>query len=197
LVRPFSGGDAVAQMTILNVVTGLRHSVVAAFQTFFRHTEAINSMTSCRVSVDRSLTPQQMLEATERKQYGGYKEGGPWGSPDCKVVDAMPRGKGTNSELFFFNVGYIISDTDLAREYDRRNLRPADPYSLCAAIEKDDKRWYSTHWRKRGKWYSLELNPYGVVVGPHSYRWRARSVDDVEFNGGDYGEQELFVGIRK
>ena len=73
------------------------------------------------VTVDRTRTPQQALDACGRRQY-----------VDKKVVAAMPRGTGDKAKLVYFKPGpecyegSLISCSKVAEEYKKRKLRP-DP----------------------------------------------------------------------
>lgn len=120
------------------------------FEVFRKRAEAISSMIFRDVEVDRSKTPQQLLDATGRTQY-----------IDHSVVDAMPRGKGDKVKLGFFKLdlsdrGGIISDDDLAKEFALRNLEP-DPCALAAYNAAElafaDEHPNGTHWKDAdGKW---------------------------------------------
>ena len=93
-----------------------------------------------RVRVDRSRTPEEVLNATGCRQY-----------TDRNVVKTMPRGEGEESEVVFFRLGRYVSDDELEREYDLRGLKAADPYSLAAVNEADpafaNDYPNSTHWK--------------------------------------------------
>ena len=98
--------------------------------------------------VNRSLTPQQVLDATKRRQY-----------TNSAVVVTMPSG-GTGVEdnvtVEFFQVGKNIRDDKLAKTYEERGLVP-DPYAQAAVNEADpafaDKYPNGTHWKDvNGNW---------------------------------------------
>lgn len=123
-----------------------------------------------RIKVDRTRTPEQMLKATGRKQY-----------VDHDVVAAMPKGEGSEAEVFFFNLGRFISDADLEKEYALRGLKPADPYTLGAVNEADpsftDTHYNATHWKNAdGKWCYTAFNRWHgvryVFVHEYGYGWR-------------------------
>lgn len=71
------------------------------------------------VDVNRTSTPQAMLEATGCVPY-----------VDSDVVATMPRGEGDKVELCFFQVPGNPSDDDLASAYDLCGLAPADPFTV-------------------------------------------------------------------
>lgn len=145
-----------------------------------KRVEAMSSIITRRVSVDRSRDPQAVLDATGRKQY-----------TDGKVVKAMPCGEGDEVDVHFFKLGRWISDADLDKEYDLRGLKPADPYSLAAVNEADpafaDDHPNGTHWKDAaGKWCFASF-----------YRWGdERDVGVCRDDGGWFGYW-WFAGLRK
>lgn len=111
-----------------------------------RRVGAVSDMIVRHVTVDRTRTPQAVLDATGRRQY-----------TDNGVVKTMPRGDGKEVDVYLFPVRHYISDDDLEKEFERRILIPADPYSL-AAVNQDDPAFADdhpngTHWKdSRGEW---------------------------------------------
>jgi hypothetical protein len=153
------------------------------FEVLRRRVEMVSNLVTRRVKVNRSLTPQQALDATGRKQY-----------TDRKVVDNMPKGEGEEVELVLFKSDLSernghISDNDLEKECDQRGLIPADPYSLAALNEVDpafaDTHPNGTHWKDSdGKWCFAAFLRWrvvarGVDVYRYDYVWR----DDWWFAG--------------
>ncbi len=135
--------------------------------------------------VNRSCSPQEMLDATGRKQY-----------TDRKVVDSMPHGEGDEAEVVFFKPdlserdGYI-SDDDLEKEYELRGLIPADPYSVARVNTDDltfaDEKPHGTHWKDAdGKWCFAAFVLWGD----------GRSVG-VSRDGSGWGDGWWFAGVRK
>jgi len=113
---------------------------------FQKRVEAVSNLITRRVTVNRNRTPQDMLNATGRNQ-----------DTDKAVVQAMPRGTGDEVEVIFFKVGRYVSDVDLDTEYDRRGLKPADPFSLGRVNEANpafaDEHPNGTHWKDaNGQW---------------------------------------------
>jgi len=113
-----------------------------------KRVEAVGDMIARRVSVNRNRIPQEVLDATGRKQY-----------TDSGVVATMPKGDGDGDEVevYFFKVGKYVSDVDLEKEFTSRGLKPADAYSLAAVNEADpsfaDEHPNGTHWQDAdGKW---------------------------------------------
>ena len=79
-----------------------------------------------KVRVDRTCSPQQMLDALGYEQLiGGHV-----------VLDEMPRGEGEEVDIHLFSPGRdIANDDDREIEYARRGLKSADPYSLLAIVK--------------------------------------------------------------
>ncbi|MBU4480154.1 hypothetical protein KKG48_01780 [Patescibacteria group bacterium] len=136
----------------------------------FRRVNNDDGTISFFVRVDRSLTPQQILDETGRKQY-----------VNSDVVACMPRGKGDEVEVIFFKHGCFISDDDLEKEYERQGFVHADPYSLSAVNRGDpafaDEHSNCTHWKdSSGKWcyatfYRWDVERHVIVVR-HVNAWR-------------------------
>jgi len=113
---------------------------------FRKRVEAFSSMIVRRVSVNRNLTSQQVLDATKRKQY-----------INSDVVASIPKGEGDEVDVYFFKLDRFVSDDDLEKEYALRGLKSADPYSQFAVNEADpvfaDKHPNGTHWKDiNSKW---------------------------------------------
>ena len=113
---------------------------------FRKRVEAFSSMIVRRVSVNRNLTSQQVLDATKRKQY-----------INSDVVASIPKGEGDEVDVYFFKLDRFVSDDDLEKEYALRGLKSADPYSQSAVNEADpvfaDKHPNGTHWKDiNSKW---------------------------------------------
>src|SRR3989344_2102144 len=115
-----------------------------------KYAEAESNLIIRSAKVDRTRTPQQVLDATGRKQY-----------TDRKAVDSMPRGEGEEVEVGFFKLdlsarGGLISDDDLEKEFEFRGIKP-DPYAVAAVNAADpafaDTHPNGTHWKDaQGKW---------------------------------------------
>lgn len=156
--------------------------VVSRWQDFHIQIVDMSNLIVRRVKVNRNRTPQEAIDATGRRQY-----------VDISVVDAMPRGEGEGSEIFFFIPDRLLSDDDLEKEYELRGLKPADPYSLAAVNEIDpafaDNYPNSTHWKdSNGKWYYAAFDHWvgrgrSVGVDRHTIGWAANCL--------------WFAGVRK
>ena len=139
------------------------------------------------VRVDRTRTPQEVLDATDMAQY-----------VNGAIVANMPRGEGEEVEVIFFKPSNyffrngLIRDEDLEKAYDLVGLYPADAYSLCAVNAADptfsEECPNGTHWKDAdGKWCFAAFDywkgdGYNVYVNQHPYRW---------------SEHYLFAGFRK
>ncbi len=139
-----------------------------------RFVEAVSSLIVRVVTgVNRSLSPQQALDATGRKQY-----------IDREVVEAMPRGEGDDKEVIFFQVGRNISDDDLEKEYEKLGFKPADTYSLVKVNQDDpafaDAKPNCTHWKdESGRWCYIAFSRWdddgrNVRVNRNDCRWGGR-----------------------
>lgn len=79
---------------------------------------------------------------------------------DEALIEAMPRGEGKKVIVSFFSVPREISDEELAAEYEKKNLVPADAYSLAMVnqLNSDFSRICpnATHWKDAsGVWHFL------------------------------------------
>ena len=145
-----------------------------------RRVELTSKMAVRRVRVDRSRTPEQALEATGRRPLTDYR-----------AMNAMPAGEREEVEVVFFNLGRLVSDEELEKQYELRGLRPADPYSLAAVNETDasfaDNRPNSTHWLDaKGNWCYAAFS-----------RWKGmRSVELIQ-SSRDWADFWWFGGLYK
>ena len=133
-----------------------------------------------RVKVNRTRTAQKALNATGCRQY-----------TDKDVVNAMPQVEDDEVEIVFFNLGRHVSDKDLDKEYQLRNLKPVDPYSLAAVNEADsvfaDEKPNATYWNNfNDKWCFARF-----------YRWRAKRRVDVHCYYHIWDGSWWFAGFRK
>jgi len=135
----------------------------------------------CTVKVNRKRSAEEALKATGRNQY-----------VNNDVIKAMPQGEGEETEVVFFKLGCTVSENDLDKEYEKRGLKPADPYALAKVNEDDpafaDEHPNGTHWKdKNGKWcFASFLN-----------RWCCeREVYVNHYDNGWHGSW-WFAGLRK
>ena len=133
-----------------------------------RQVEAISNLIVRHVTVNRKRSPMEALDATGRKQY-----------TDNSVVVGMPRGEGKETDVFFFKFDRYVSDNDLEKEYELRNLKP-DPIAQVAVNEADpafaDEHPNGTHWKdENGNWCFAAFGRRGggrsVGVGRDDHGW--------------------------
>lgn len=163
-------------------VLGQADYVGELVQVLRRRVEAVSDVIVRTVKVNRSRTPQEVLNATCRKQY-----------TTSDVVRDMPHGeKGETAEVIFFREGRFISDDGLEEKYELRGLKPADPYSQAAVNEADptfaDKNPNATHWKdKDGKWCYAAF-----------HRWDGGESDvSVDRDASGWSDCWWFAGVRK
>ena len=134
------------------------------------------------MDIDRTLTPQQILNNTGRRQY-----------VNSDVVATMPRGEGKSKEIIWFPLGEYKPSTDaVMAEYDRLGLKPVDPYSLAKANTDGavfaDTRPNATIWKDtEGNWCFLAFRRW--IDGVRSVD--VNRYDDVWYVGW------WFAGVRK
>ena len=173
------------QVVIEQQTKSLVDDLVAAVRV---RVEAVSKMIIRIVEkVNRTKQPQEVLDATGRKQY-----------TNAEVVKSIPHGTGDGAEVIFFKPeseeytrpGYI-SDDDLEKALTRRCLIAADPYSQAAVNEADpafaDKYPNGTHWKDaNGKWcYSA------------FHHWDDERDVNVDRDGYDWIDDWWFAGLRK
>jgi len=142
---------------------------LAVFEVFQGFVDAFSNIIIRRVPVNRSRTPQAMLDATSRIQ-----------DVTDYLLRTMPVGEGEEVEVVFFNPGRSINNKDLELQYEARDLKPADPYSLAAVNEADpsfaDDYPNTTHWKSFfGAWCNIDFyclhNERRVEVKDLIRRW--------------------------
>jgi len=166
-------------------VLGIENLGMILFAPFLERAEALSNLIFRRVTVDRSRSPQEALNATGHTQY-----------TDRTVVDAMPKGDCDEVLVVFFkpdlsNRNGFISDDDLEKEFELRGLKPADPYSLAAVNEADtafsDEHPHGTHWKDSdGNWCCATFG-----------RWSDERRMGVYHYVIDWNDDWWFAGIRK
>ena len=168
--------DAVAVQQVL----GDPEYVAEQVAVLRKRVEAVSGLIVHHVTVNRTRSPQEAIDATGRSKY-----------LTDSVVASMPQGMGDEAEVFFFKLGRYISDADLDKEYELRGLKPADPYTLAAVNEADpafaDDHPNSTHWEDvDGKWCYAAFDRLDDERGV-----------DVDRSGGEWGGAWWFAGCRK
>jgi len=165
---------------VVQMVLGQPELAGEQFAVFRRRVEAVSNLIIRIVKVNRTRTPQQALDATDRTLY-----------TNSTVVSTMPQGSGEETEVVFFQVGRNIGDDDLEKEYEFRGLVPVDPYSLAAVNETDpvfaDQHPNCTHWKDAdGKWCFAFFG-----------RWDGGRVVSVRRSGYAWVGIWCFAGVRK
>ena len=175
------------QKDVAQQVLGADNLGMRMFIVFRELAETMSNIIVRHVKVDRTKTPQEVLNATVRKQY--TTQG---------VVDAMPRGKEDEGEVVFFKPrpesydrNGCISDDSLEKEFEFHGLKPCDPYKLSQVNADDsafaDEHPNATHWKdENGKWYYAAFHRWGDERYVLVYR------DD-----GDWHGRWWFAGLRK
>src|SRR3989344_7634417 len=171
-------------------VLGVENLGMVMFTPFRERAEVLSNLIVRRVKVNRLLTPQQVLDATGRKQY-----------TNRKVVNAMPRGEGggegDETEVVFFKPEPweytrpdFMSDDDFEKALGRRNLKSAPPDDVAAVNEADpafaDTRPNGTHWKDAdGKWCFAAFD-----------RWNGEREVGVDRDGYVWHDLWWFAGLR-
>jgi len=119
-------GDAV------QIALGLSVLAEEQFSVFRKKVEAVRGMIVRETRVDRSLLPSEVMSQTGAKEH-----------TVSDVVKTMPKGIGLGVTVVFFEI-VADSRTDYFKEYAKRGLVPADPFSL-AAVNRDDSAFCRTH----------------------------------------------------
>lgn len=138
---------------------------------------------------NRNRSPLQVILDTKRECY-----------TEEDVVESMPGikdGPGEDSvEVVFFQVESPGGHDEVAKECDRRGLKPVDPYLLASVHEENpmfaDEMPNFTHWKNnQGKWcyiaFSTMKNPVNRCV----------LVSDGEILEGSKKKYAWFAGVRK
>jgi hypothetical protein len=110
-----------------------------------------------RVTVERSRTPQQVLDATKAFQ-----------NVCPEVLKGMPgSGEGRERvEILLFKLGFSIRDEGLEKRLKKLNFKAADAYELAALNEADPdlaRRYPNvTHWKdSKGRWCWIGFSTNG------------------------------------
>jgi hypothetical protein len=140
-----------------------------------KHVEAVSNMIVRRAKVDRTRTPEQVIDATCRVKY-----------VDDDVVETMPNGEGDEVDVYFFKVGRYLPVDEVAKEYELRGLK-SDPYAQAAVNEADptfaDDHPNGSQW---GKNCCLMFN-----------RWNGRRDVYCNRSGDCWDGGWWFAGVRK
>jgi hypothetical protein len=144
-----------------------------------KRVEEVSSMIVRHATVNRSRTPQDLLDATGRKQY-----------TDKNVLKSMPRGNGEEVDVYFFRLGRYVSEEEKAKEYALRGLVP-DPYAQAQVNTDDpsfaDEHPNGTHWKDaNNRWCFATFD-----------RWSGGRDVDVGRSDNGWDGRWWFGGVRK
>ncbi|MEI8104189.1 MAG: hypothetical protein WCG84_04810 [Candidatus Moraniibacteriota bacterium] len=120
-----------------------------------------NKMMPRCVAPDYHFTPQQVLDATGRKQL-----------VNKVVLETMPRPTGGGEkQVEFYWPGYSLTDDQLERKFSEKNWVSVDFYTLCKINQLEpklaEKYPNATHWKNSdGEWCYILFtqDSYGPVV---------------------------------
>jgi len=130
--------------------------------------ETVSKLITRHIRVDRTLTHQQALDATERKQYVNQE-----------VLSLAPKGSGEGVDLCFFDLDYDPTVDELDREMEARGLKP-DIDALAAFNAANpafaDDRPNATQWRDAGgnacyAIFNRWIDERNVNVTRFDHRW--------------------------
>lgn len=147
-----------------------------------RHIEAVSDIFVRKVYPHYKLAPQEAINATGRRQ-----------SVDNDIVSTMPKGVVEGRvEVVFFKVNHYVCWSNVDQEFELRDLKPADPYSLLKVNEDDpsfaDTLPNFTYWKDaKNRWCFLKFGTYDGV----------RYVTIDHFSRGWCRNEWLFAGVRK
>ena len=138
-----------------------------------------------RVKVESDLTIERAIE-----RYAPCRTHKEFRQEQIDFFKTVPKSASEETDVYFFHVGRRINDDDLEKEYERRGLRPVDPYSL-AQINIDDRllsyqRPNATHWKDpEGKWCLASFNHH-----------HGHDLVDIYPGDSNWGPFFWFAGIR-
>ena len=150
--------------------------------------EISNLVTVRSARVDRTLTRQQVLDASGCEQVIDQED----------VVATIPCGEGEEVEVVFFKPdpeafeNGVISDAALEKEYEKRGLLP-DPYAQCK-VNGDDPDFAGLNmngcqWKdENGNYCRMHFYPF-----PGGNRVRVRRMRNGVWDEGLW----IFGGVRK
>jgi len=109
-----------------------------------KYAEAISNMTVFHVAVNRQLSQEAIIDTGWKKRFDG------------RAVASMPQGDSDEVDVFFFNLGSNVSESELDSAYELRGLKP-DPRAQFAVNRADpafsDNHPNGTHWKDPdGNW---------------------------------------------
>ena len=119
-------------------VLGVENLGMEMFEVFCTRAEAISGIIIRRVKVDRTRTPQEVIDATGRTQY-----------VDKNVLATMPKGEGDEVDVYFVPTKRLVPVKEVPAFLAQNGLVP-DPRAQAAVNEADsafaDKYPNGTQW---------------------------------------------------
>lgn len=134
-----------------------------------------------RVRVDRTRTREKAIAATGRVPY-----------VDADVLATAPAGVGEWAEVWFFDLDYDPTPTELAREYEVRKLVP--DFAAQAAVNEEDSAFADE--RPNGLQWGLQKDGTASFSAFDHWRGGRRDVS-VSRDDGRWGRGCRFGGVRK
>lgn len=161
-------------------VLGVENLGMELLEPFRKRIELVSNVITCHVKVDRTKTPQEVINATGRTKW----------YIDEEVLAEMPREGFKEGEVVIFELDYDPTVDELDREYEIRGLQP-DPYAVAQVAINDpafaDERLLSVQWRdKCGRACCAIFRRFGA----------GREVD-VRWRGLWWSRDCRFGGVRK
>lgn len=129
--------------------------------------------------IDRTLTPQQVLDATGRKQH-----------TDPGVIASMPREGRTEDDVFFIPLRRFTSPQKVAETLELHGLKP-DPYAQ-AKVNTDDSAFADEH-PNASQWQGAD----GSWCYAAFDRWDGGRSVDVSRGGHGWDASWWVAGVRK
>lgn len=158
---------------------------------FRAEVEIVSGLFTRKVRIDRTLHPHQLLKETECQ--GVYLE--------AEVFHSMPRAEeGVEEiEIVFFEIDGWWQAIDyrfeaIAQEYEKRGLKPVDPYTLAKANRGNTVREQLIHVNHETFWRDAE--GHWCVMAFHHSSVRYHSVMVKKSEKGIF-TTGWFAGVRK
>ena len=132
------------QAAPLQTVLGQSEFAKAQFELLRSRVEAMSEIIIRRVKVDRSRSPQEVVDATGRKQY-----------VDKDVLDTMPKGEGSEVDVWFIPTKRYVPVSEVPAFLAQYGLVP-DPRAQVAVNEADpafaDEHPNASQWGDNCYW---------------------------------------------
>ena len=154
-------------------VLGVENLGMEMFEVFYTRAEAISGIIIRRVKVDRTRTPQEVIDATGRTQY-----------VDKNVLATMPQGEGDEVDVYFVPTKRFVPVEDVPAFLAQYGLVP-DPRAQ-AAVNEADSAFADEH-------------PNGTQWGDNCYlmfsRWNGKRNVDCRRSGSGWHDYWFLSGV--